>query len=633
MADKDASKEAKAGWTLARRFSVVYGLATTVGFFYASAYFGHFGIDILNFVAPIDLLFISLEHIDRVVLIAIVLMPVTLVFLVVGVPTAVLLILSIVMAVVTLAAAVLFSLFALVISLLIALSASVYAPAIRLFWLKKAFSAVHTDRAQRPKKAQAIESKNATQDSDVKRTRTLTLAAAYRSAKSEGHTLLDPKALLVKEANKILGLVPKTWAWAISVLETTWSMPKNAKDWLKRSYVGTTTVPASEEEIDEGERGSPAPKGRVRLKPWDELFWPQRFTAIGLGLLLLATLIVAATRVGDVDAAILEENAPDCQLDVLDWKFDLPCYSGRVIFPTMARPASAKDGLRQILGPKEVHPVYSIPNTNLASLEFSNCGGLTGGHSRQYARPHFRHDAGDDARRSTPDCLVYLGATGSIQFLAQLDSGSRTKRKQRGSDQTVVVAYPPTSGIVIVDNAGTREVLAGASDCKKVAVVGPFGEGSSTLGECASESCSTSEEFGLCEPYAETALSSMGALKNWIANLEGQRQKRPERLVLVGRVDSLPIYTENYRSNFALAQARADWVREQLASADWAKNAHVMSVPGGPADHENQDPCDRIVEVHMCWAPRGDEPAGAVGDAGGGGNGNSTFHESNGDGA
>ena len=60
---------------LARRLSVVYGLATMVGFFYASAYFGHFGINILNFIAPIDLLFISLEHIDRVVLIAIVLMP------------------------------------------------------------------------------------------------------------------------------------------------------------------------------------------------------------------------------------------------------------------------------------------------------------------------------------------------------------------------------------------------------------------------------------------------------------------------------------------------------------------------------------------------------------------------------
>ncbi len=44
---------------LARRLSVVYGLATMVGFFYASAYFGHFGINILNFIAPIDLLFSS----------------------------------------------------------------------------------------------------------------------------------------------------------------------------------------------------------------------------------------------------------------------------------------------------------------------------------------------------------------------------------------------------------------------------------------------------------------------------------------------------------------------------------------------------------------------------------------------
>ena len=52
MADKDASKD-RTAWGLARRLSAIYGLATTVGFFYASAYFGHFDIDILNFVAPI----------------------------------------------------------------------------------------------------------------------------------------------------------------------------------------------------------------------------------------------------------------------------------------------------------------------------------------------------------------------------------------------------------------------------------------------------------------------------------------------------------------------------------------------------------------------------------------------------
>ena len=636
MADKDASKEARAGWMLARRLSVVYGLATMVGFFYASAYFGHFGINILNFIAPIDLLFISLEHIDRVALIAIVLMPIALISLVVGVPATVLLALSIVMILAIIAVAILLALFAFLIFLITTLLKFVRVPAIRLFWLKKAIYTIHEERIER---AKAIESKDTTHDPEnVERKQALTLAAAYRRAKSEGRPRwqLDPKDILEK-AKAILDLVPKAWQWATDVLQAIWRGVKSAKEWMKESYIGMTIVPVNEQDIINGERESQvAGRDRVRLKPWDELHWPQRFTAIGLGLLLLAILIAAATRVGDVDAAILEDNALNCQLDVLDRKFDLACFGRRVILPTMERQASAKDRLRRTLdskGSKEVvYPVYSIPNTNLASLEFYNCGGLNEGRPRQYARLHFRHDAGDDARRNTPDCLVYLGATGSMQFLAQLDSGSKAKRKQLGSDQTVVVAYPPTSGIVIVGDGATNEVVVGAGDCKVMAIVGPFESGSSALDKHVSDSCSTSRELELCA-LAGRPLPSTDALEDWIANFGDRTRRWPERLVLIGRVDSLPIYTENYRSNFALAQARANWVSEQFAGADWARNAHVMSVPGGPANHKAPDPCDRIVEVHMCWADRGDGPADPRETLSMEGTVNSVLHESNGDGA
>ena len=46
--------------------SVAYLFATAVGYLYATGYYGHFGIDILNHVEPIDLLFISLDNVHEV---------------------------------------------------------------------------------------------------------------------------------------------------------------------------------------------------------------------------------------------------------------------------------------------------------------------------------------------------------------------------------------------------------------------------------------------------------------------------------------------------------------------------------------------------------------------------------------
>ena len=73
-------------WGPTRLALLGYSFATTIGFIHAQAYYGTFGIDILNYVDPIDLLFISLDHIDKVLVVTFLIVPVVLVWVVVGLP-------------------------------------------------------------------------------------------------------------------------------------------------------------------------------------------------------------------------------------------------------------------------------------------------------------------------------------------------------------------------------------------------------------------------------------------------------------------------------------------------------------------------------------------------------------------
>ena len=63
-----------------------YGFATTIGFIHAQAYYGVFDIDILNYADPIDLLFISLEHIDQVLIVTLLIVPIVLIWVALGLP-------------------------------------------------------------------------------------------------------------------------------------------------------------------------------------------------------------------------------------------------------------------------------------------------------------------------------------------------------------------------------------------------------------------------------------------------------------------------------------------------------------------------------------------------------------------
>lgn len=622
----DKNTEPSAGWTLARRISLIYGLATTVGFFYATAYFGHFDIDILNYVAPIDLLFISLEHIDRVVLIALVLTPIALLTLVVGMPATLLLTYACAIAITALIVLVILAGFRLLVFFLVATQKLVRVFVSRVLWVRK--------RGR------------------------ITIAKADKIVGSRRRPkwLFGFRARLVDHAEDVLVIASTITGETVNVLKGLWKTTRDVKKRIRETYIGKTTVIS--------DRG--ASKDRARARSWSELHWPPRFAAAGLGLLLLAILVAVAAQVGTVDATILEHNEK-CQLDVLELEFNLRCYSGEVtrpladIVPSMTRNEETERnnvisrvtdltdffvpmdvfgraiGLsweiplrRHFLesyGPQlephstdevdEIHPkwekIFSIPNANLASLEFSSCNGKREG-SRKYARPNFRHDAGNDTRRGTPECLVYLGATGSMQFLAQFSDDVDSKRKGLGRDETTVVVY---------DGGGrgqTTPVVIRAGGCEEVAVVGPFVSGGHRL-ECVDDGCSRPGELG-CPRCGEVSLCSERALAERISEL-GDRvlRERPDRMVVIGRVDGEPISTDYYESNFALAQARADWVDHQFAQIDWAKDVHRMAIPGGPANPADIERCDRVVEVHICWTQRGGERTDAAVDAVDAGNG------------
>ena len=150
--------------------------------------------------------------------------------------------------------------------------------------------------------------------------------------------------------------------------------------------------------------------------------------------------------------------------------------------------------------------------------------------------------------------------------------------------------------VVVVDNEGKPQ----AQRCRWsfVALIGPFEEGQSSEFEAARR------------------CPSMGGTRNTITDLkivaDYLKDYALERVVLVGRTDTIPIDNENYRSNLGLGQARADWVAGELREG--LMGSIVLSIPGGPTSNNERNACDRVVEVQMCSseevraAPTADDP-------------------------
>ena len=301
-------------------------------------------------------------------------------------------------------------------------------------------------------------------------------------------------------------------------------------------------------------------------------------------------------------------------------------------------------------------------------MDFGHCGKVEEVASED-VRVSVRHDLrkGGQAHKG---CLKHLGATGSMQFFADLSSetigpidgeidnpeptrpvvvvvsvagvdvearaetpagnehesapGQSTIEEDQDQEQPDTegegeeesgltggsgLGNTPTIVVVAGDPTRSGRVVADwlpACGMKLVAWVGPFAEAEYTAGDETSEP----EELDCCiegvrrvEVGHSQNGDNAGKLKDW---WEQQEPENIQRLILVGRADREPISNDFHFSNFALAQSRADWVKKQLAVTDVESDGlHVLSIPGGPATPHKVDPCDRVVEIHMCSGPAG----------------------------
>lgn len=276
--------------------------------------------------------------------------------------------------------------------------------------------------------------------------------------------------------------------------------------------------------------------------------------------------------------------------------------------------------------------VYAIPTGNLASMAFvSSCdtnakadvGGprVEGGSGdRKYARPYFRHDAGGEGRPNTPKCLKYLGSTALMHFLMDAEDMSENVRA------TTTRSSP-------IDRGG-REDPAGmrpgeGTTCELVTWVGPFPLGEAIIGEGDDVNNADGAECG--SVLGEDRLGKSVHVSGSVGALRRRVEERlqgvvAERVILVGRADSRRVYNDDFRSNFGLAQARANWALGQLRTGQSVvrlleEGTHILSIVGGPA-HPGVDAsiCDRGVEIHMCWnrdnlCSQGDASDGDCGEA------------------
>ena len=135
-------------------------------------------------------------------------------------------------------------------------------------------------------------------------------------------------------------------------------------------------------------------------------------------------------------------------------------------------------------------------------------------------------------------------------------------------------------------------------DMKFAAWVGPFAEGAHDIGSDLDKDgeCFKTVKRLNVEKYPNEGIVGVS---QWWRRAESEDV---QRLILVGRADREPISNDIHFSNFSLAQSRANWVKEQLSKAG-TRELHVLSIPSGPTTPHKVDPCDRVVEIHMCSGP------------------------------
>ena len=364
----EAAPESTAKLGLRNIGLIAYFICTVIGFCYATAYYSSFGVNILNHVAPLDLLFISFSHLGEIASTPIV--------IILEIFAVALVLLAICFIAVLLA----FSWTALVAILLfpIPIFAGILAAVIQLFyWLKMAIPSIPKSRVTSGPGG---------------------IVTAYHQGKASTQVALGGLREFVRSAlNTYFGALRVAPRVVLLVSHRCWIGIQIWGNWLRTNYLYKR-----EDGHCSGVRFADR---RWRFRSWYELRLGQKILLCGLVLLLL---VQAPVFTGRLDAHTILH---DCTLST-----GFGCYVKRSRLVRLLVPSAKADAVK----------VYAIPSGNLASLGLSTCAPVDNVKNdsamavRKYATPNFRHDAGTDTRRGVPACLVYLGATSSTHFLADL---------------------------------------------------------------------------------------------------------------------------------------------------------------------------------------------------------------------
>lgn len=585
MADKNDE-----GWRVRRIALVAYAAATVLGFFYGTAYYGYFGIDLLDYASPIDLLFIGLANLKYLwaALVGPFLFLCSLLF---GSAAFV----SFLLLVVALAVAVSWVVLSVCVSFVVALTfaiALVQATALRAYWLWAALATIRATRLGKRDPSPSDTDQGVPKPID----RPVRLPTAYQqqTRRAPAWKAINPQTFLDFTNNSLVASFRRVTRWGkdlqTDILEI---VPKTLRG-IKKAYWSFDRV-----------FGVVRSERRIRFKPWAAVEWLHKLVLIVLALLFLVYLLFATSQLGIIDAEDVRRKAQDSKdcTNVANCRSIGLWEAAKTLLPL---PGGLPLGSVAPEGSK----VFVIPTGNVASLDFSDClakgpaNGSTEDEERnKLGRVNFRQDAGNDSRYGTPECLLRLGGIGSWQFLAQIP-GSYARKEHEYKPERIQPREPYIPSVVIVFDGRSGAVSTPACDLQLAALVGPFPTGSGKLAgeDDLSKSITSTDETGedlLCKvpgDQEDRRVKPVGI--SAASDLIGSSS---EMIVLVGRADIRPIHNDDFKSNMELATKRVNWVSEEIASLN--RSLGVLSIPGGSADLEpHDDPCSRVVEIYTCPA-------------------------------
>ena len=594
----------------------LYGVATFVGFAYAYAYYGQFGIEFLNFATVVDFIFASLANIGTLptiiplVILAFVVLTLLLGLLafLVGVSTkdlvksVVNLVLRFAWAMAARAAHIILS----VVVFIVSVGEFVWSSWVSLGRRTlAAFSKYRANRAEYRRQRRQSRRGRGTAAGELpaeeeERPRKVTFRQTFASLAGE-YAVSSGR----RESHKTRDWLEKTRGW-----------PEKTRGWLESARKGG-------EERRKGVRANWSRSwclGKKHVRRSYRRIPKSRPWILSICALFFVIATATAAGVGVADARCVLKDEKNCRFEVAKPS----TYSSYFVSWLRASIPFVQTGSKEQFVVNE----FIVPLANLASMRSVpdlDCHCVEGGSKkvegtgcidcmgrdyscpRKYYRVDVRQGVGDDTVIALPGCLVYVGAVEHAHFLAQIGGKPLPEDLCGGSDaigppedgDPPKNGKPPWGDAVVrhtyhhhIHRSGSGEsnppgAFDRACSYEFVATVGPFLEGSVRFDE-AGQSCLDGRMQRNFEDLSEAVVSQLGGAK-------------VKEMLLVGHVDSRPIETDEFGSNFALAQARAERAYGKLKDEEWAKGAHVVRLPAGPRD-AGQPPndCDRNVEVHVC---------------------------------